>query len=90
MVYINSGDDKFSVQDVLESSPRIRIVYKMITVKGQSIPKQSKGPDHHLWEPYTKLVLLTFNHHNEWYFAFSNSCIIGVSMFLNNLLLRSF
>lgn len=48
MVYINSGDENFSVQDVLESSSRIRNVYKMITVKGQSIPKHSKGSNHDL------------------------------------------
>ena len=62
MDYINTEGEPPIAQGVLKRLPKRHSNGHIITQKGQPILKQINGSDHHLWDPYTKIVLFAFNH----------------------------
>jgi len=71
MEYINYGGENSSVQSVPEDTPQTTNKHTMYLQEQRSVDnQQSKGSDHHLWEPYTNVVLFAFNHQNEWILTF--------------------
>jgi len=67
------GVPQYKMYQIKKPPQKNKVSYKIYTrIKGQSIPKQIKGSDHHLREPHTNVALLAFSHHNEWNLTLSN------------------